>query len=218
MIEPPFLSATRAGYDAVAAEYVEYARTDLDRKPLDRAMLAAFADTVTASARGPVVEIGCGYGRVAAHLHSLGVPISGIDLSPKMVELARRTYPDLRFDEGSMTALDLPDGSLGGVVAWYSVIHVPPALLPDVFAEFHRVLASGGDLLLAFQVGDEPLHLTEAFGHAVSLDFHRLSPDRVADLLSGAGFAVTARLLREADETERTPQAVVVARKPAGVG
>jgi SAM-dependent methyltransferase len=65
--------------------------------------------------------------------------------------------PDLRFDEGSLTAVDAADGALGGIVAWYSIIHMPPEELPVVFAEFRRVLAPGGHLLLAFQVGDEPL-------------------------------------------------------------
>lgn len=86
-----------------------------------------------------------------------------------------------------MTALDFPDGALSGIVAWYSIIHIPQQRLPEVLAEFHRVLAPGGRVLLAFQVGDEPRYLTEAFGRAVSLTFHRLLPDRIAELLSQAG-------------------------------
>ena len=103
-------------------------------------------------------------------------------------------------------------------MAWYSIIHTPPDELPVVFAEFRRVLAPGGYLLLAFQVGDEPLRLTEAFRHVVSLDFHRLQPDRVAQLLGEAGLAVLARLLREPEETEKVQQAYVLARKPPTIG
>lgn len=77
-----------------------------------------------------------------------------------MVAVARRTYPDLRFDKGSITAVDVADGVLGGIVAWYSIIHTPPRDLPAVFTEFHCALAPGGHLLLAFQAGDEPRHLT----------------------------------------------------------
>lgn len=83
------------------------------------------------------------------------------------------------------------------------------------------MLAPGGHLLLAFQAGDEPLHLTEAFGHAISLDFHRRQPDSVAELLSQAGLVMRARLLRERDDdgdfTEKTQQAFLLARKPADV-
>ncbi|MGH3846129.1 MAG: class I SAM-dependent DNA methyltransferase [Pseudonocardiaceae bacterium] len=218
MIEPSYVRATRAGYDAVAADYSEWVSNDLAAKPLDRAVLAAFAELVHADGAGSVGDLGCGSGRVTAHLHSLGLSAFGVDLSPAMVALARRTYPDLRFDEGSITAVDSADGGLGGIVAWYSIIHTPPEELPPVFAEFHRALAPGGHLLLAFQVGDEPRHLAEAFGHVVSLDFHRFQPDQVEQLLQAAGLAVYARLLREPDETERVQQAYVLARKPTTIG
>lgn len=218
MIEPSYLHATRAGYDAVAGDYSEWVRGDLAAKPLDRALLAAFAELVHADGAGPVGDLGCGSGRVTAHLDSLGLSAFGIDLSPAMVALARQAHPGLRFDQGSITALNAADGLLAGIVAWYSIIHTPPEELPVVFAEFHRVLPPGGHLLLAFQVGDEPRHLAEAFGHVVSLDFYRFQPDRVAQLLDEAGLGVYARLLREPDETERVQQAYVLARRPTTTG
>src|SRR6202046_5393931 len=144
MAEPDFLRDTRASYDAVAAGYAERFRDELAAKPLDRAMLAAFAEQVLARDAGPVTDVGCGTGRVTAYLDGLGLPASGIDLSPGMIEVARRTYPGLRFEVGSMLALDLPDGALGGVLAWYSVIHVPDERLPEVCAEFRRGLARAG--------------------------------------------------------------------------
>ncbi|MET4927524.1 methyltransferase domain-containing protein [Streptomyces sp. PSRA5] len=215
--EPSYLRDTRAGYDAIAVDYAERFESVLETDPLGRAMLGTFAEYVRADGAGPVVEIGSGPGRVTAHLHALGLDISGIDLSPAMVALARRSFPELRFEEGSMTDLDLPDGGLAGAVAWYSIIHIVPEQLPLVFAQFHRVLAPGGHLLLAFQVGDEPLHFDEAFGHPVSLDFRRLSPDRIAESLNQAGFEVTARLLREPygyELSAAVPQAHMLARKP----
>jgi ubiquinone/menaquinone biosynthesis C-methylase UbiE len=136
-----------------------------------------------------------------------------------MIAVAQQSHPGLRFDVGSMLALDLPDSTLGGLLAWYSIIHIPRERLPEVFAEFSRVLAPGGLVLTAFQVGDEPLHLTEALGHPVSLDFHGLQPDYVARLLSQAGLVTRARVLREpvddGDFAERTQQAFLLARKPA---
>ena len=117
MTEPSYLRATRAAYDTVAVDYAKLLRTALAAKPLDRAMLATFAELVQATGAGPVADIGCGPGRVTTHLHSLGLSTFGVDLSPSMVAVARRTHPGLRFDEGSMMALDLTDGTLGGIVA-----------------------------------------------------------------------------------------------------
>ncbi|WP_084590043.1 class I SAM-dependent methyltransferase [Lentzea albidocapillata] len=142
----------------------------LDTRPLERAMLAAFAEL----ADGPVADLGCGPGHLTAHLHSLGLDAFGLDLSPAMIALAREAHPELRFDQGSMTALDLADGVLGGILAFYSVIHMPPDELPAVFAEFFRVLAPGGHLLLGFYAGDDPE--PQEFDHKVTLAYHEPSP------------------------------------------
>jgi SAM-dependent methyltransferase len=135
----------------------------------------------------------------------------GVDLSPKMVEIARRTYPNLRFEVGSMTALDLADGELGGVVAWWSIFHTPPEVLPVVFGEFHRTLAPGGHLLVGFHAGDEQLRPERSYGHPVSYDAYLLPPDRITELLSRAGMVVTARLLFDG---KKWPQACLLAHKP----
>lgn len=211
-----FVQRTRWSYDTAADDYAEWIRDELAVKPLDRAVLGGFAELARTADR-PVADVGCGPGRVTAHLDGLGLPVFGVDLSPAMIAVARRSYPALRFDVGSMLALDHEDAALGGIVAWYSIIHVPDEYLPGVFAEFHRVLAPGGHLQLAFQVGDEVEHRTEAGGHAISLDFHRRQPDRVAELLNQAGLGVRAHLLREPDDDgqfpEDAPQGFVLARK-----
>lgn len=194
---------TRAAYDAVATLYAELFGDMLDRLPMERALLAAFAELVT----GPVADIGCGPGQVTAHLHELGLDAFGIDLSPAMIALAREARPDLRFEEGSMTALGLADGVLGGILAFYSVIHLPPSVLPAVFAEFRRVLAPGGHLLLGFFAGDDAV--PQEFDHKVTLAY-RWSPDTLADLLRQAGFGEVARMVRAPQEGERFQQACLL--------
>lgn len=215
MPEPLHLRTTRSAYDVVAVDYAELLRDELAAKPLDRAALAAFVDLVGEDGGGAVADLGCGPGRVTAHLHALGLPVFGIDLSPEMVAVARRSHPDLRFTEGSMTALDLDDGSLAGAIAWYAIIHTPPEDLPSLFRELTRVLRPGGHLLLAFQVGDGHVHIEQAYGHEISLDAYRLAPDAVAGQLRDAGLEVTALLTREPTGRERQPQAFVFARRPA---
>ncbi|WP_285761539.1 class I SAM-dependent methyltransferase [Nocardiopsis ansamitocini] len=201
MTEPsPSLAATADAYDAVAVRYAAFARNELDALPLDRAVLAAFADLARSTTAGPVAELGCGPGRVAAHLRDLGLDVFGVDLSPVMVDLAREAYPGIRFEVGSMDALDLADGTLSGIVSWYSVIHAPPRDLPAYFAEFRRVLASGGHLVLAF-FESEGGPVT-AFDHAVATAY-RWPVDGLAELAGEAGFVEIGRMLREPLPGER---------------
>ena len=112
-----------------------------------------------------------------------------------------------------MTALEQPDGSLAGLVAWYSIIHLPPERHPALFRELRRVLAPGGRLLLAFQAGDERVHLQHAYRYAIALDAYRLSPPKVTAALREAGFTVDVTFVREPDVDEKTPQALLVARR-----
>jgi SAM-dependent methyltransferase len=217
MTEPEFVRATRASYDEIAADYVTFVKAELDSKPLDRAMLAGFADLVRDAGGGPVTEVGCGPGRVTAHLHRLGLDIGGIDLSPEMIAQGRAAWPHLKLRVGNMLDLDLPDESQAGIVSYYSLIHIPRDRQPGVLASFRRALAPGGYLLLAFQAGEETFHQTQAAGHPVDLDFHRLQPDRLAEMLAAAGLDVRARLVREpdleGDYKERTPQGFIIARR-----
>jgi len=219
--DPADVLATRLAYDTVAEDYAELLQAELANKPYDRAMLATFAELVKSAGGGRVGDLGCGPGRVTAHLDSLGLDAFGVDLSPGMVAVARQRHPTLEFDVGSIEALPLPDGALAGALAWYSIIHTPPRLLQVVFAECARVLAPAGMLLLAFQAvaedssrGPEPRHLAHAYGHDIDLDAYLLPPADVAAALGDAGLTVQATLIREPDAGERTRQAFLLASRP----
>jgi len=199
MDELKHVRETRDGYDSVADEYFERFKHSLQEHPLHRAMIDVFAELVRGSGSLPVADIGCGPGAVTEYLRTLGLRVRGIDLSPEMVALARRAYPEVTFDQGDMTALDLPDAGLGGVFSRSSIIHTPPEQLPGVFAEFQRLLAPGGHLLLAFQAHVDTSQLAWPFDHAVA-HAYRLSVGRVADLLGQTGFQEVARLITAPEE------------------
>ncbi|MGX1508624.1 UNVERIFIED_CONTAM: SAM-dependent methyltransferase [Streptomyces graminofaciens] len=211
-----YLADVRESYDSVAAEYARRVKFPAELDPLSRAMLAAFAEAVRTAGRGAVADMGCGPGRVTAHLAELGVPAFGIDLSPAMVGLARQAYPELRFTVGSMTAPAIGDDELGGILAYYSVHHTPPELLPVVFGEFRRTLAPGGLLMMAGPVGSgEHLRPTQAYGgRPVSYGSYLTPPGRLAELLEEAGLVVTARLLQAPDEGTKRTIATFLAQKP----
>jgi len=209
-----WLADTRSSYDTDASGYAEKVRGLLGERPYLRASLALFADLVHVAGGGPVADVGCGPGYVTGHLHDAGVDVFGIDLSPEMVAIARRDYPGLRFEVGTMTALDLADDSVAGIVAFWSVIHVPDHAVPGVFEEFHRVLRPQGVLLVGFHVGDETRHTSEGYsGRPVNVDSHRRRPSKVVGWLRDARFSIEAELVIGPDE--EVPGAVIFARSDA---
>ncbi len=207
-----WLSDTRSSYDTDAAGYAEKVRGLLDQMPYLRASLTLFAELVHGAGGGPVADVGCGPGYVTGYLHDAGVDAFGIDLSPEMIAIARRDYPGLRFEVGTMTDLDLADDSLVGLVAFWSVIHVPDYAIPGVFEQFRRVLRPQGLLLVGFHVGDETRHTSEGYtGRPVNVDSHRRRPSTMTGWLRDAGFTIEAELVIGPDED--VPGAVIFARR-----
>jgi SAM-dependent methyltransferase len=207
-------AALRASYDRVTEEYAAQFFGELAAKPLDRALLDAFAEL--ARGQGVVADLGCGPGQIGRYLHDRGLPVVGIDLSPAMVAAAQRLSPAIPFQQGSMLALDAEDAAWAAIVAFYSIIHIPPDELPRAFAEFARVLRPGGHALLAFHIGHERVHRDEWWGHNVSLDFQFYAPEQLEHLLTAAGFTIEARLVRRPYEPVEHPsqRGYLLARKP----
>ncbi|MFF3561206.1 class I SAM-dependent methyltransferase [Streptomyces sp. NPDC002574] len=184
----------RRSYDAVAGEYRTRIAGELAHKPLDRALLSALVEETADGA--PVADLGCGPGHVTGWLAGRGVRAVGIDLSPRMVALARADHPGAEFRVGDLRRLPAADGEFGAVVALYSVIHLAPDELPAAFAEMRRVLRPSAPLLVAFHLGAEVRHMAEWWGHEVDVDFHFLAAAHVRAALEGTGFTVRAALER----------------------
>ena len=194
-MDPEKLQSLKAGYDKVAAHYVERIFNELDHKPLDRLLLDRFAESIGSSGR--TCDVGCGPGHVTNYLRKRGVNVFGIDLSSAMVDQARQLCPGIEFKTGNMLSLDLESESLAGIVAFYSIIHVPRVVVVNALAEMKRVLEPGGRLLLAFHIGDEILHLDEWWEEPVSVDFVFFKPDEMRNYLERAGLEIEEVIERE---------------------
>ena len=215
--QPADLRRVRASYDRVADNYVAMGIGDLSPAPWLRAALGAFAEDVRAL--GPVLDVGCGPGTVTAHLAGLGVDVSGVDLSPRMIAHARRLHPALRFAVASATELDLAEASLGGVLGWWSLFNLPRNALPDVLASFARALVPGGQLLLGMHVGDGDIERPEVYGKPVTWPTHLRQPAQLTALLSRAGLRPVAELrlpppAADPSAPDLPGQAVLTARRP----
>jgi SAM-dependent methyltransferase len=211
------ISNVQASYDQVAEEYVVRIYGELEHKPLDRQLLDRFAERL--QVMGPACDLGCGPGHLARYLYERGVQIQGIDLSLAMVESARRLNPGIEFTQGDMCSLEIEDGALGGIVAFYSVIHIPRPEVVKVLVEMKRVLRPGGQLLLAFHVGDDLVHLDEWWGHPVSVDFIFFRTEEMTAFLREAGFQVVEVVEREPYPSVEHPsrRAYLLAEKPRGM-
>jgi SAM-dependent methyltransferase len=206
-------NTTRDSYDRVAAEYARRINDELEHKPLDRKLLAEFATATP----GRIADIGCGPGHVAAYLREQGAEVVGIDLSPAMVEEAQALHSDVEFEVGDMRALPLLDGSLGGIVALYSLIHIPRAEVVAVLQEFRRVLRPGGRLVVGFHIGEEIRHSEEWWGEPVNLDFIFFTTAEMAGYLEAAAFTLEETIERDPyPEVEAaTRRAYLLAQAPA---
>ena len=207
--------SVRESYDRLAEEYAQHYYRELENKPIDRELLDRFAGKVRQL--GKVCDLGCGPGHIARYLRDAGATVFGLDLSPQMVGQARRLNPDISFREGDMTALDIPDDTLAGIVAFYSIVNLPEESLPTVFTEIERVLQPGGALLLSFHIGDEIVHPDALLGQPVSMDFFFFQPSSIRQCLEDAGLEIEEIIEREpyAPEVEyQSRRAYIFARKP----
>lgn len=154
---------------------------------------------------GAVLDLGCGPGYITDYLRSLGVNATGIDMVPEFVAHAQAAYPSGSCQLGSFENLSAADHSIAGILAWGSLIHLPSQELDRVLAEFRRVMAPAGTLVLAIFVGDE----VAAFEHKV-VTAYRWPADELSQPLAQAGFTEVERLQRPTEGTCR-PHAAIAA-------
>ncbi|HKR00233.1 MAG TPA: class I SAM-dependent methyltransferase [Pyrinomonadaceae bacterium] len=206
----------QTSYDRVAAEYAREFRDELEKKPFDRKMLDWLAEKV--GGLGAICDMGCGPGQAARYLQERGVKACGIDISPGMVEEARRLNPSIPFEQGDMLALSkVEDEAYGGIAAFYSIIHVPRPLVVTALRELKRVLCQGGTLLLTFHLGLETIHRDEFLGAEVSLDFNFFETAGMKAHLAAAGFELAEVIERDPYPPEveyQSRRAYIFARRP----
>jgi ubiquinone/menaquinone biosynthesis C-methylase UbiE len=210
------LNKVESLYDALAREYAETFTDEHEKKPKDREMLQRFSKII--GENRPVWDFGCGPGQTAKYLKDLGVEISGLDLSEKLLEQARTIHPEIHFIKGNILELEFENETIAGAVAFYSIVHFTEDQVGIAFSEIFRVLQPGGIFLLTYHIGEETIHLDEFLGRKIDIDFMFFNTDFISRCLKDSGF-------EKIEVIERKPypgieynsrRAYVFAKKPAG--
>jgi SAM-dependent methyltransferase len=195
------LEQVQQAYAAVAELYIGLFGTSQQVHADD----LAFMEQHLSSQPGMVLDLGCGPGHLTGYLRSLGVDATGIDMVPEFIAHAKAAHPSGKFQLGSMDNLDVANHSVIGILAWYSLIHLPPRDLDGVLAEFRRAMAPAGTLVVGFFDGDD----VAAFDHKV-VTAYRWPADELSGRLTQAGFKEVGRLQRPSDGTRRPHAAIAV--------
>lgn len=186
----------RRAYDAMASVYHQHLPDLRAEQPVDRAMIAAFVQHARALDPPAVLDAGCGTGRLVATLQAGGLEVTGVDLSPGMLDVARSVHPEVRFRVAGLARLPFDAEAFAGVLAWYSLIHVPPEDLPGPLTEIARVLRPGGFFLTGFQIGSGHRIVRHPSGGVEDYEAYLWTPDGMAGALRRAGLEPVARCAR----------------------
>jgi ubiquinone/menaquinone biosynthesis C-methylase UbiE len=201
-------------YDSIAKEWTETFCGEHEKKPKDQEMLHRFSQEI--GDRKPVWDFGCGPGNTAKYLQDLGIEISGLDLSEKMLDQARAIHPRIHFRKGNILELEFDNDSIAGVVAFYAIIHFTEEQVGTAFREVFRVLRPGGVFLFTYHIGEKTLHLDEFLGKKVDIDVMFFTADFIFSYLKDSGFEKIEAIEREPyPEVEyQSRRAYVFAKKP----
>jgi len=186
-------------YNTVADDYAADRWDELKKKHLDQLLLKEFA--AVNKDKGLCADFGCGPGQTTRYLYDNGLKdIIGIDLSPAMINAARRLSPQIKFETGDLLNIGYPPGHLGSVLAFYCIVHFTTDEVRKCFSEINRVMKPAAEFLFAFHAGDEIVHFDKAHDKEVDIDLYFFKTDDIIALLHETGFNIIEAIERHPHE------------------
>jgi ubiquinone/menaquinone biosynthesis C-methylase UbiE len=183
-------------YDKTAENYAGKFIDELSHKHLDRILLNSFASENRDN--GKLIDLGCGPGQTTKYLSDCGLKdILGIDISSKMITVAKNINPSLNFETADILSLKYSDRVFGSAIAFYSIVHFDYLQVKTAFKEIKRVLTDNGQFLFSFHIGDNVVHLDDFLDHQVNIDFYYFETNKIIDLLTEIGFEIIDIIERE---------------------
>jgi SAM-dependent methyltransferase len=139
-----------AGYDAIAEEFLDWSMKVVD--PVRDRLFGDFAALLQAGAT--VLDIGCGAGIPWTRALADRFDVTGIDISPRQIDAARRNVPSATFIVGDISSATFEEGRFDGAIAFYSIAHLPVDEHAPLFDRLARWLRPGGLLLASVPVAE----------------------------------------------------------------
>lgn len=188
-------------YEESADWYAKMMDTEIDL-PVYRDSLGRLSERI-AGIPGELIDTSCGSGHMLSLYNETfdsERPLLGIDLSPRMVGIASsRLGPRATVLIGDMRDLSAVESkSAAAVVSFFAVHHLGPPDIPFTIQEWHRVLRSGGQLLIAAWEGDGPID----YGDQSDVVALRYGSEDVANWVRNAGFVVNRCLVQSVEDME----------------
>ena len=200
-------------YDAIAEIYQKTFLDELSKKEFDRNLLDEVSNQLYNHYK-LILDIGCGSaGHVGRYIHNKGFNVMGIDISPKSIELARKTNPNMNFEVMNMLSLEFADSTIQMILAFYSIIHIPKHELPNLFEEYYRVLEPGGLLILAVHEGSIEQIIDEMLGVKTTLFVSIFTEKELIEKLTQRNFKIEDSITRKPYDFEhQTNRTYIIAR------
>jgi len=201
-------------YNTVAKEYAAKFIDEHEKKPKDQEILRRFSQEI--GNKCPVWDLGCGPGQTTKYLKKLGVEISGLDLSEKIIEQSKIIHPDIHFQKGNILELEFESNSISGIVSFYSIVHFTKKQVDKAFSEIFRVLKPDGIFLFTYHIGEKTIHINEFLDKKVDIDFMFFTNDFIFNCLVFNGFEKIELIEREPyfNVEYESRRAYVFAKKP----
>jgi SAM-dependent methyltransferase len=176
----------REGYDRLSSAY--RAHFELSHNHLYPGWVEGFLSVLPRG--GKVLELGCGDGIPVAASIAPHSPYVGIDISAEQIRLARLQVPEGQFEVADMTDLSFPAHSFGGIIALYSIIHIPLTRQTALIEAMHQWLQPGGYALLTVGGGAWEGTETDWILPGVTMYWHHADTPTYLQWLTTAGFDI----------------------------
>ena len=197
-----------AGYDEVAVQYLSTKDAE------DPTTLAALEELASGLEKGaPVLDLGCGAGIPATRWLAQHFTVTGVDISTRQLELARKLIPDASFVKADMTNLEFSPEDFEAVISLHAITHVPCAEQPGLIGDVYRWLKPGGLLLGTWATSEWEGEEKNWEGWEAPMWWNNLDYDTNLKMLLDAGFSIESeKVLKNGAEQWLW----VLARKPSG--